>query len=290
MDVVSRISYFTRSFLHCADRARKRCPACGCIDSTLLERKWLVTSLRKCSQCRLQFRTPTTTSNESVLFYQRRYHQGFTTEMPTEQALGLMRASHFRDTGKDFSEIVAIMRSLGAADGSRILDYGCSWGYGSWQLAEAGFVVRAYEVSEPRSRYASEKLDVSLVDPASEPPGSYDFFFSSHVIEHVPDPSALLATGLRLLRPGGVFVALTPNGSWRYREAAPAAWSHSWGCVHPQLICDEWVLAAAKSSPCFVSATPVDHDALRAWRGGVDTSGNLIGAELLFAIRAPGIS
>jgi 2-polyprenyl-3-methyl-5-hydroxy-6-metoxy-1,4-benzoquinol methylase len=286
MVTFSRFAYLLRSALLFGVASRRRCPGCKHQASRLIERKWAVTSLRQCSACRLKFRTPTTTAAESAAFYQDTYRQGFTTEMPDDEALGLMQASRFRGTAIDYSPIVRIMQALGAEAGSRILDFGCSWGYGSWQLREAGFDVRAYEVSTPRSRYAEQRMGVSLVDPQTEPAASYDFFFSSHVIEHVPNPMDMLETGLRLLKPGGVFVALTPNGSSCYRAAASSAWSRSWGLVHPQLICEEWVAVAAGRLPSFVAATPIDSEALRAWRGENVVAGDLVGPELLFAIRA----
>ncbi|OQA31144.1 MAG: hypothetical protein BWY57_02489 [Betaproteobacteria bacterium ADurb.Bin341] len=40
---------------------------------------------------------------------------------------------------------------------------------------------------------------------------SFDAILMSHVIEHMQDPQAVIAETLRLLRPGGVLIILTPN-------------------------------------------------------------------------------
>jgi len=42
---------------------------------------------------------------------------------------------------------------------------------------------------------------------------TFDAMFSSHVLEHVPDPLALMKESIRVLKEGSVFVAVTPNGN-----------------------------------------------------------------------------
>jgi len=44
---------------------------------------------------------------------------------------------------------------------------------------------------------------------------SFDAIFSSHVLEHVPDPLAVLKESYNILKPSGVFVAVTPNKNSR---------------------------------------------------------------------------
>jgi SAM-dependent methyltransferase len=44
--------------------------------------------------------------------------------------------------------------------------------------------------------------------------GTFDGMYSINVIEHVADVEAVFAEGARVLRPGGVLAAVTPNGNW----------------------------------------------------------------------------
>lgn len=42
---------------------------------------------------------------------------------------------------------------------------------------------------------------------------SFDAIFSNHVIEHVPDPAAVLVESYRILKPGGRCIVVTPNAN-----------------------------------------------------------------------------
>ena len=149
------------------------CPSCGCKSAELVRRKYLVTALRRCGDCRLLFRTPTTSTAENQAFYQKDYTQGFTTDCPSDAALAELLKSGFAGSIRDYSAYVGILRAAGAAPGAapsdaaiakplRLFEFGCSWGYGSWQFAKPGFEVEAYEISEPRAKYAREKLGVKV--------------------------------------------------------------------------------------------------------------------------------
>ena len=50
------------------------------------------------------------------------------------------------------------------ASNLELLDFGCSWGYGSFQLKKQGYKVYSYEISKPRSNYAKTKLNIKIID------------------------------------------------------------------------------------------------------------------------------
>jgi ubiquinone/menaquinone biosynthesis C-methylase UbiE len=55
---------------------------------------------------------------------------------------------------------------------------------------------------------------------------SFDLVFSRYVLEHVGNPAELLHEVYRILRPGGMFVFLTPN-KWHYVAIASRCTPHS---------------------------------------------------------------
>jgi SAM-dependent methyltransferase len=118
-------------------------------------------------------------------------------------------------------EILAVQSERYAdllAEHAPVLDWGCGRGELLELLASRGVDVVGVEidggmVSEARSR----GLTVHQVDAVSYlstcEPESLGAVFSAHVAEHIPFEALLevIHASLRALRPGGVFVAETPN-------------------------------------------------------------------------------
>jgi len=283
--LATKIAYLLWCLRNAGHSNRLACPACGSRNSQVASRKLIVSALRRCNDCELLFRTPTTTHEENQSFYQTSYGQGSTTEMPNDEHLSCFLNSRFLGTDLDRSDSVQLLKAISPNPTAEIFDYGCSWGYGAWQLREAGFKVTAYEISEPRSRFATKNLGLQMSHPSSIKPHSFDVVYSSHVIEHVPSPAKMLLQGLRMLKPGGVFVALTPNGSRHYRRVSPRSWQSSWGQVHPQLICEDWVRHAAAHRPYYISGVPVAISRLAHWTTEQCIDGDLCQPHLFFAIR-----
>ena len=103
---------------------------------------------------------------------------------------------------------------LCAKPGGRLLEIGCGSGATLQSMQQKGWHVTGLDFDGGAvSNARSKGLDVrhgqlSAQGFADE---SFDVVAMSHVIEHVPSPSELLAECHRILKPGGVLVALTPN-------------------------------------------------------------------------------
>ena len=262
------------------------CPSCGSENATTIARKYVVTTLRRCSRCELLFRAPTTTSAENEAFYQETYSQGFTSDTPNDAALRELISTNFAGSEKDYTSYIKVLAALGGRPGDRLLDFGCSWGYGSFQLKKHGYDVTAFEISKPRCRYAREKLGVVAHDKLDEVKGEgFDIFFSAHVLEHVPAISDVFALAQKKLKKGGLFLAFTPNGSNAYRNRQDGAWGQLWGMVHPNFLDDRFYKKAFPD--VLLTSDPYDYREIsEQWAGGKTSSKlKLDGVELMAAVK-----
>ena len=102
----------------------------------------------------------------------------------------------------------------------KALDVGCGAGQALRELAKAGWSPTGFETDPVAAEVARQASGCPVLSGTLDelPEGTYDLVLASHVIEHVDDPIAFAAECHRLLKPGGRFVAYTPNvGSWSHR-------------------------------------------------------------------------
>lgn len=282
-----------QKFDYLVNSAKKRilglgahCPSCGATYATLVAHKYWVTQLRRCEVCKLLFRTPGTSDSENAAFYQKYYKQGFTTDVPSSDELFRLMSIKFSGTEKDYSRFITILETLGIQKDARVFDFGCSWGYGSWQFLQGGYDTESYEISVPRGDFARQKLGCTVhSNPADVRPG-FDVFFSSHVLEHVPSVKKVINFATSILRPGGLFLAFTPNGSMAHRAKDPSGWQKLWGLVHPNFLDDQYYRHYFKDQPYLISSDPYSLDEITNWSSSkieqrvLDLSGN----ELMCAV------
>lgn len=160
------------------------------------------------------FRYPRDTDARNQAFYQRDYHEeGITSELPAPAELEALKTRGFAGTDRDCRAKIEILKAI--VPTGRVLDYGASWGYGSWQLKAAGYDPLAFEISRPRAAFARDALGLPILTTNEElaalPNGSIDIVFASHVLEHLPRLAEPLQTFSRILRPGGVLAVFVPN-------------------------------------------------------------------------------
>ncbi|MEG3791131.1 bifunctional 2-polyprenyl-6-hydroxyphenol methylase/3-demethylubiquinol 3-O-methyltransferase UbiG [Lysobacter sp. CCNWLW3] len=108
-----------------------------------------------------------------------------------------------------------------ALAGARVLDVGCGGGLLSEALAGAGAEVVAIDLAPELLKVARlHKLETgvrvdyrlqSVESLAAEQPGSFDAITCMEMLEHVPDPAAIVGACATLLKPGGRLFLSTLN-------------------------------------------------------------------------------
>lgn len=111
-----------------------------------------------------------------------------------------------------------------AAQGKKILEFGCSTGFLSRHLAERGCTVTGVEIDAEAAEKARQWCDRVLVADLNQPdwadnfPHNYDTILFGDVLEHLIDPALVLREAAKLLLPGGRVVISLPNiAYWKIR-------------------------------------------------------------------------
>lgn len=113
------------------------------------------------------------------------------------------------------------VRDRVALRGARVLDVGCGAGLLSEALAREGAQVTAIDLAPDLIRIAKlhrlesgVEVDYRLTPVealADELPGAFDAIVCMEMLEHVPDPGAIVAACATLLKPGGRLFLSTLN-------------------------------------------------------------------------------
>jgi 2-polyprenyl-3-methyl-5-hydroxy-6-metoxy-1,4-benzoquinol methylase len=261
----------------------KTCPYCGCATSQVIDRKYFVTKLLKCNDCKLMFRYPKDVIHFNEKFYQDEYEEfGMTTNIPNDHTLELLKSSNFRGSEKDFSKSIKIIEIL-KGNNVKVVDYGCNWGYTSYQFRRANFIVQSYEISKKMASVGNSKLGLEIKIDINQIKPQNDIFFSSHVIEHLSDIREMFTVAKKLLAPDGLFIAFCPNGSSEYKNLPNSYFHYLWGMVHPNFIDAEFYKTVFKDFPYILCSNGTDRlDFLMDWDKNSQIEIDLSGDELLF--------
>jgi 2-polyprenyl-3-methyl-5-hydroxy-6-metoxy-1,4-benzoquinol methylase len=231
----SKPRFLLRVLRHRIQRQPCFCPYCGTGAAVrMLRRKKLVLNIMQCETCKLIFRWPMDTPSDAETYYEKYFALKYPPcRLPTQAELDQLLKKNFSGTPIDVGSKVKLLESL--RPGARVLDYGCSWGFGTHQLKQRGFDTTGFEISKPRAAYARERIGVKVLDSfadlAALPDGSFDVIFSNHVLEHLTNVQETFATFSRLLAPGGLGFHCLPN--FTGKVAREGMWIMWIGEEHP---------------------------------------------------------
>lgn len=107
---------------------------------------------------------------------------------------------------------------LGLPAGSRVLDLGCAFGFGSRMLTPRyetyGHDLNREYIERARRSVRQAKFTHGPADKVPYPDNFFDGILLLDVLEHVRDEQPVLDEIYRLLRPGGRLILSVPNLGW----------------------------------------------------------------------------
>ena len=109
----------------------------------------------------------------------------------------------------------------------KFLELGAGSGEMLNQFKNLGFDVEGLDLDPKAVKNAKQKdLKIYHGDIFSKKfkENTYDVIFSSHFIEHVPDPIKVIKESLRVLKKDGKFIAITPNTSSFLHRCLKSKW------------------------------------------------------------------
>jgi len=174
---------------------------------------------QKCGSCGLVYQSPRPVFDD----LRKRYGEGyFDYEIENQENFFTLMKFGLRDIGLDriFGSRISGKR--------RFLDIGCATGLLLNHMKKKGWETKGVEVCARSASYAIENfgLDIFIgtIEEAGLPDNAFDVVHFSHLIEHVPDPPALLDEVKRIVKPGGHIICTTPNVDGLQARVAKDTW------------------------------------------------------------------
>lgn len=218
------------------------CPYCDSRFALRLQRKWFLIEARRCMYCGLIFRWPIDPTDANREFYETDYEGQQATEVPDAAAAAAMAADGFSGTCWDRAGRISFFeRALGKSGGRTLLDFGCSWGYATYQYKAAGWAVHGFEIDRRRAEFGRVALGLDIKSDLEEYNGRrFDVIIADHSLEHVPRHGDTLNALMKLAAPTAALVIFVPNGSCHDARRFGVNWGPFIGEAHTVAFTMDW--------------------------------------------------
>lgn len=200
--------------------APQHCPVCGDMPSACF--RLASREIVRSPGCGLEWQRPFPGESELQALYGGDYFRRWGIDSPG--ALARVRAAK-EDT---YRALLEEARCIGP--GRRLLDVGCAFGFLQGVAERLG--LEAYGLDLNREAIAVARAEFGArvhcgpLDARAFPGLSFDVVTLIDVLEHVPDPGALLTSVAARLARGAVAVAVLPNAASTTRRILGRRWPH----------------------------------------------------------------
>ena len=216
------------------------CPVCSGSSAGSLMSWASGMTIHRCGRCALLFAHPLPSPKQLTEFY-----QGFLYRRPERRKIPQLKAERREELTRLFG-----LDPGKAANGRSFLDHGGGTGLAYAASRDLGLDSWFCEADEQAIAFVQEEFGLPgsrRVQDIARHVGQFDYALSDNVVEHVPDPAALLAGLVASLKPGGTLVVKTPhaaaNDNYFYPRilalyAKKAARHNGWGAALKMLTRD----------------------------------------------------
>jgi SAM-dependent methyltransferase len=179
-----------------------------------------------CGACHLIFLQPI--PDDLGRYYPKNYY-----EIPKSEAELAQRAHKLQRWKLDLVQRFA--------HGTRLLEIGPAYGLFSYLAKQAGFDVTGVEMDAGCCEFLRQVVRINVIQAADTLPelqklGVFDVIVLWQVIEHLPEPWAVLTAAAEHLAPGGILVLDTPNPQAFQFHILGRYWTHVDAPRHVELI------------------------------------------------------
>jgi SAM-dependent methyltransferase len=186
------------------------CRICGRHDERDLAYRGKVFSIYVCAGCHLMYCSPRFTEASLLAIYENEA----VTDLSVYRDWNYEKWSNMnpRSFHTERQKVRILRQHL--AEGSSILDVGCSRGHFVFEARRQGFAAEGLEPSHLFCEIARAELKVPVTEGQLEdfhPGVCFDGLVLWDVLEHLYEPVRVTLHAARLLKPGGILLLQTPN-------------------------------------------------------------------------------
>lgn len=161
----------------------------------------------RCGHCALLFAHPRPSAKQLTEFY-----QGFLYRRPDARGIPRLKAQR----REELTRLFRLDRAGQVVNGRTFLDHGGGTGLAYAASKDLGLDSWFAEMDEQAIAFVEEQFGLPAsrrVEDIARHAGQFDYALSDNVVEHVPDPGALLRDLVASLKPGGTLIVKTPQAA-----------------------------------------------------------------------------